>query len=119
MKMLLNDLKILFYFSGLIWCIPLSWICAYNIIVINTYPEEHMKHHNTNKNEEEPDIYTLTHPIIKDWFISRECRLFWPFVAVNAALFLAYFMTYYFINMTWQSFTPHSSPFRDAEKYEL
>lgn len=78
-----------------------------------------MNHHNTNKNDEETDTYTLTHPIIKDWFISSDCRLFGPFIAVNAALFMAYFMAYYFISMTWQSLTPHSYPLRDAEKYEM
>ena len=78
-----------------------------------------MNHHNTNKNDEEIDRYTLTHPIIKDWFIWSECRIFVPFIVVNAALVMAYFMAYYFISMTLQSLSTHSSPFRDAEKYEM
>ena len=99
-----------FHISGMIWFVPLTSCFISNMIIRSNYKEEHKEHnYNTimldeNNNEDEDDNfgYKLTQPIKKDWFMSKECKLFGPFIAVNVGLFMVYFLLYYFIHIAWQ-----------------
>ena len=103
-----------FYFLGITWLVPLMSCFISNLIIRTNYSEEHKDHnHNTilfddNENNNEDSVgYKLTQPIKKDWFMSKECRLFGPFIAVNVGLFMVYFLLYYFIHIAWQGLMNH------------
>ena len=95
----------------MIWFVPLSSCFISNLIIRTDYSEEYKDHNyntimggnkkNTNGNVDGVG-YKLTQPIKKDWFMSKECRLFGPFIAVNVGLFMVYFLLYYFIHIAWQ-----------------
>ena len=108
--------------SGLIWLVPLSCCLLSNIVIITVYAEQHKDHLMMDEkimgNE---GYYSLTQPIQKNWFMSKECKVFFPFISMNVVLFIAYFTAYYLINTITQSFTTHGSPSRLSaeEQYSM
>ena len=119
MKVLLFCLIIIYLYIGLIWFVPLSSCLLANLIVTRIYPEEHKDHLTVNAKDKETDAYTLTQPIKNNWFMTKECRLFGPFIAVNISLLAIYLAIYYLTNAAYRRARPPSSALLECEQREM
>ena len=124
-KIYLNSIKfmigwiIIYFYIGLIWFVPLSSCLLANLIVTRIYPEEHKDHLTVNAKDKETDAYTLTQPIKNNWFMTKECRLFGPFIAVNISLLAIYLAIYYLTNAAYRRSRPPSSALLECEQREM
>ena len=124
-KIYLNSIKfmigwiIIYCYIGLIWFVPLSSCLLANLIVTRIYPEEHKDHLTVNAKDKETDAYTLTQPIKNNWFMTKECRLFGPFIAVNISLLAIYLAIYYLTNAAYRRSRPPTSALLECEQREM
>ena len=109
----------MYFYIGLIWFVPLSSCLLANLIVTRIYPEEHKDHLTVNAKDKETDAYTLTQPIKNNWFMTKECRLFGPFIAVNISLLAIYLAIYYLTNSAYRRARPPSSALLECEQREM
>ena len=110
---------IIYFYTGLIWFVPLSSCLLANLIVTRIYPEEHKDHLTVNAKDKETDAYTLTQPIKNNWFMTKECRLFGPFIAVNISLLAIYLAIYYLTYAAYRRSRPPTSALLECEQREM
>ena len=63
--------------------------------------------------------YPLMQKIEKDWFMSKQCLLFYPFITVNIALFITYVVLYYLALQASRVVDSNSSPQKEADVYKM
>ena len=72
----------------------------------------------TEKNDDEAG-YPLMQKIEKDWFMSKQCLLFFPFITVNIALFITFVVLYYLALKESRVVDSNSSPQKEADVYKV